>query len=300
MTSSGTVFDIGYQPYTGTREGRGRGRIAIFKDGLRTALALGRGPKAKILPWAFIVMLSGIGLIMAIVAAAANAMGGPGTADKAQIPSHGDFYGVAAIIVFVFAAVVAPELLCPDRRNGTINLYLVRPVTGGDYVLSRWASFLTVMLGALWLPQIILFLGRAGSDKVPLHYMQQHWDDIPKFLLAGAAMAVYATTLAMLTASFTTRRAYASIFLVGLFIVSAPFVFGLSQEVGGAGGQWLSMFNLSIIPLHINDMIFGAFSEMTEHDPARTLSKGILVGWYFAWTLIPLGILWYRYKRLTP
>lgn len=300
MTSSGTVFDIGYQRYTGTREGRSRGRLAVFKDGFRTALALGRGPKAKILPWAFIVMLSGIGLIMALVAATANAMGGPGTADKANLPSHGDFYGIAAIIVFVFAAVVAPELLCPDRRNGTINLYLVRPITGGDYVLSRWASFLTVMLCALWLPQVILFLGRAGSDQVPMHYIRQNWDDIPRFLLAGAAMAVYVTTLAMLAASFTTRRAYASIFLVGLFVVSAPFVFGLAQEEGGTVGQWISMFSLTTIPLHVNDIIFGGVSEMTEHDPARTLPKGILIGWYFGWTLIPLGILWYRYKRLSP
>jgi hypothetical protein len=245
-------------------------------------------------------MLSGIGLVMAIVAAAANAMGGPGTADKANIPSHGDFYGVASIIVFVFAAVVAPELLCPDRRNKTLSLYLVRPITGSDYVLARWASFLAVMLGALWIPQIILFLGRAGSDKVPLTYMQQNWDDIPKFLLAGAAMAVYCTTLAMLTASFTTRRAYASVFLVGLFIVSAPFVFGVSQEVSGALGQWLSMFSLTNIPLHVNDIIFGKASEMTEHDPSQTLPKAVIVGWYFAWTLIPLGVLWYRYKRMTP
>ena len=32
--------------------------------------------------------------------------------------------------MFVFAALVAPELLCRDRREGMINLYLVRPLTG--------------------------------------------------------------------------------------------------------------------------------------------------------------------------
>ena len=300
MTSTGTVFDIGYQRYTGTREGRGRGRRAVFKDGVRTALALGRGPKAKILPWAFIVMLSGLGLIFAIIAAAANAMGGPGAADKSNIPSHSDFYGIASIIVFVFASVVAPELLCPDRRNRTINLYLVRPLTGGDYVLSRWAAFLVVMLAALWIPQIILFLGRSGSDPVPMNYIRDNWDDIPRFLLAGAAMAAYVTSLSMLTASFTTRRAYASVFLVGLFIVSAPFTIGLSQELDGAIGQWVSMFTLTNIPVHINDMIFGEVSEITNMTPAGKLPRAVLVAWYFAWTLIPLGVLWYRYKRLTP
>ena len=61
--------------------------------------------------------------------------------------------------------------------------------------------------------------------------------------LAGAAMAAYATTLALLTASFTTRRAYAAVFLVGLFVITTPFTAGVSQElaaisaVGLAGSQ---------------------------------------------------------------
>jgi ABC-2 type transport system permease protein len=296
----GTVFDIGYQPYTGVREGRSRGRIAIFKDGVRTALAFGRGGKAKILPWLFVVALSVLGLVFAIVAGAADRLGGAGTAEKLNLPSHSDFYGVASIILFVFAAVVAPELLCPDRRHGVINLYLVRPVTGADYIASRWAAFLAVMLGAAWLPQVILFLGLAGGDPVPMEYFQKHWLDIPRFLLAGLAMTAYATTLAMLVASFTTRRAYASVFLVGLFVITAPFTVVLSQDLGGATGQWVSMLDLTNIPVHVNDLIFGQASEMSEHAPARTLPAAVLVGWYFAWTLVPATILWWRYRRLAP
>src|SRR5215218_6075018 len=217
-----SVFDIGYQRYTDAREGRGRARLAVFKDGLRIALGLGRGPRAKILPWFFIVVLSVIGLVFAIVAGAANRLGGPGTAERANLPSHSDYYGIASIIVFVFAAVVAPELLCRDRRDGVINLYLVRPITGSDYVISRWAAFLSVTVVAAWLPQIILFLGLSAGDPLPLQYLQKHWLDVPRFLAAGAAMALYATTLAMLTASFTTRRPYASVFLVGLFVITTP------------------------------------------------------------------------------
>ena len=89
-------------------------------------------------------------------------------------------------------------------------------------------------------------------------------------------MAAYATTLAMLTASFTTRRAYASVFLVGLFVITTPFTVGLAQEVEGSGGQWISMFNLTNIPVHVNDVIFGEVSEITEEAPARALPAGIL------------------------
>lgn len=296
---TGTVFDIGYQGYTGVREGRGRARKAVFKDGMRAALGFGRGARAKILPWFFLFVLSAIATVMAIVAGAVDRLGGAGTAEKMHLPSHSDFNGIASIVLFVFAAVVGPELLCRDKRDGVINLYFVRPLTGSDYVTSRWAAFMVIMTIAAWLPQVILFLGLCGGDPSPATYFAAHWLDIPRFLLAGLAMAAYVTTLALLTASFTSRRAYASVFLVGLFIITTPFTIGLAQEVGGMAGQWISMFNLTNIPVHVNDIIFGEISEVTSEAPARLFAPWIRVAWYFAWTLIPAAVLWSRYRRLS-
>lgn len=298
--NAGAVFDIGYRGYTGTREGRSRPRLAVFKDGVRIAMGFGRGGRAKILPWAFIVLLSGIALIMALVAGAAEVLGGPGTAQEANLPSHLDFYGIASMILFVFAAVVAPELLCRDRRDGVMNLYLVRPLTGTDYVAARWMAFLAVMLASAWLPQFILFAGLTMGNATPLTYLANHWLDVPRFMVAGLVTAAYLTSLAMFTASFTTRRAYASVFLVGLVIITAPFTIGLAQEIEGSVGAWISMFNLTNIPLHVNDIIFGEASELTEDTPAKALGNSMLVLWYFLWTLLPAGVLWQRYRRLTP
>lgn len=295
---SGTVFDIGYQRYTGVREGRARARSAVFKDGIRAALGFGRGGRAKVLPWLFIALLSGIALIMALVAGAAERLGGPGA--SAQLPSHVDYYGIASIILYLFAAVVGPELLCRDRREGVIHLYLVRPLTGTDYVAARWLAFLAVMVAAAWLPQAILFAGLSMGDPDPAAYLAAHWLDVPRFLLAGIVMAAFITTLALLTASFTTRRAYASVFLIGLFVILTPFTTGLAQEIGGRVGQWISMFNLTNIPVHVNDVIFGEASELTERAPARTFGAGPLVAWYLAWTVVPGLVLWTRYRRMTP
>ena len=297
---SGTVFDIGYQSYEGAREGRERGRRAIVKDGIRTALGLGRGGRAKILPWFFIALMVGIALIFALVNGAAERIMGQAAADQSNLPSHADYYGFASIIVFVFAAVVGPELLCPDRRDRVINLYLVRPITGSDYIISRWSAFLAVMLGVLWLPQLILFAAMSMDDPAPLVYLQKHWVDVPRFLIAGAALAVYVTTLSLLVSSFTTRRAYASVFLVGLFIITTPFTVGLAEDLKGSGGQWLSMFNLTNIPVHVNDILFDDVTELTEEAPARKLGSTILVLWYGVWTLLPSSVLWWRYRRMTP
>ena len=297
-SGEGTVFDIGYQRYDGPREGRDRARFAVFKDGVRTALGLGRGPRAKVLPWGFILLLVGIAFIMALVAGAALRLAGPEALE--QLPSHSDFYGIASIFFFVFAAVVAPELLCPDRRDSVINLYLVRPLTGVDYIVARWAAFLFVSLGVAWLPQVVLLAGRLMGNPDPVGYLSANWLDIPRILVSGAAMAAYMTTLSMMVAGFTTRRAYASVFLVGLFIISTPFTTGLAAEMGGAAGQWVSMFNLSNIPVHVNDLIFGEVSGVTSVAPARELPPWLLVGWYAVWVLVPGAILVERYRRLTP
>lgn len=296
--AAGTVFDIGYQRYDGPREGRSRARMAVFKDGVRTALGIGRGARAKALPWGFIAVLVGIGFIMALVAGAALRLAGPEAA--AQLPSHSDFYGIASIFFFVFAAVVAPELLCPDRREGTINLYLVRPLTSVDYVLARWAAFLAVSMVVAWLPQFVLMIGLIMGNPDPAGYLAENWMDVPKILAAGAAIAAYSTTLAMMVAGFTNRRAYAAVFLVGLFIISTPFTAGLSQEIEGPVGQWISMFNLTNIPVHVNDIIFADVSEVTSGAPARELGRKILLGWYLLWVAVPGAILVQRYRRLRP
>ena len=295
----GTVFDIGYQSYTGAREGLRRSRLAVYKDGVRTALGFGRGGRAKILPWFFISLLSGIGLIMAMVAGAAERLGGPGASEKLDLPSHADFYGIASIILFAFAALVGPELLCRDRKEGTINLYLVRPLTGSDYLAARWLAFLTVVTATAWLPQVILLLGLAAGDPAPLAYLQKNWLDIPRFLFAGLVMAVYATTLALLTASFTVRRAYAAVFLIGLFAITTPFTAGLASEMQNLTGQWISMFNLTNVPVHVNDVIFGEISAITSEAPAKLFPAWVKVGWYLLWTVLPGLVLWWRYRRLS-
>ncbi len=296
----GTVFDIGYQRYTGAREGRGRGRFAIYKDGVRMALGLGRGGRAKILPWSFLGVLTAIGLIMAWVAGAANRLIGEGAAERLNLPSHSDFYGFASIPLFLFAAVVGPALLTRDRREGTIHLYLVRPITGTDYIGSRFAAFLTIMLVACWVPQLVLLIGLAFGDPAPGAYLRANWLDIPQFLAAGLVMAFYCTTLALFVASFTTRHAYAAVFLAGTFLITMPFTLALATELEGPISQWLSMFSLGNIPVHVNDRIFGDVSAITSVAPAREMGTSILVGWYLLWTLLPGAVLWSRYRRLSP
>ena len=62
---SGRVFDLGFRRYEGPREGRKRAVWAVYKDGLRAAAGLGRGGRAKVVPWLFVAAALIPALVMA-------------------------------------------------------------------------------------------------------------------------------------------------------------------------------------------------------------------------------------------
>ena len=305
------VFDIGYQRYAGPREGRGRARLAVYKDGVRKALGLGRGAKTKLLPWAFIALMVIVGVIMAVMAGAGQRALGDVGAELAPGTSHRFYYAFTITILFVFAALVAPRLICPDRRNGTIHLYLVRPLTATNYLAARWAAFLTVMLLVAWLPQFVLLVGRVLGHPDPMAYVRGNWTDMPKFLLSGAAIAVMVTTVSMFASALASRRGYASVLLIALYLIPGAVTEPLSFT---PQLQWVSVFSLGDVLGETNTLIFteaeavadaGAqtgFGAGSGGDPdffRPGLSPTLLLAAYFGWLLAPGGILWMYYRRLT-
>jgi len=293
----GEVFDLGYHHYDGPREGRAGARRALWKNGLRTALGLGRGTRAKILPGLFAFALLITALILALLAANLDRIA-PGLDEVANIPSHSDYYGIISIILGIFSAIIAPELLCSDRRDGTLSLYLVRPLTSTDYVLGRWLAFFTITLVLLYLGQIFMLVGLTLGAAEPLTYLRDNWLDIPRFIGAGFAVAVFTTTIPMAVASFTTRRAYAAAFVIGLYMISGGFASSLSQFLGEDTGRWIALLNIGNVPIYVNDLIFNEVSSVTQEDLARNVPAVIQVIWYLVLTAGPGLILWRRYRRI--
>ena len=51
----------------------------------------------------------------------------PTSPDDFELPSYAEYFEYALLPLGLFAAVVAPLLLCPDRRDGVLSLYAARP-----------------------------------------------------------------------------------------------------------------------------------------------------------------------------
>ncbi len=310
---SGEVFDLGYQHYKGPREGRMRARKALWTNGMRTALGLGRGTQAKILPgmlFAFVILMA---VIMSLAAAE--------TGSDADIPNHADYYVIISVILLLFSAIIAPGLLCPDRRDGVIYLYLVRPLTITDYIAGRWLAFFSVSLALICSGQMILFSGLTLAADEPLSYLRDNWMDVPYFLGAGLVVATFTTTLPLAVSAFTTRKAYAAAFVIGLFFISAVIA-GILTECDqsdlpseespgyeraleeceprtGEVGKWLALVDIGQVPGHVSDLIMDNENESQVARQVRKLPTGIPVLWYLIMTAGPGYVLWQRYRRLS-
>ena len=137
-----------------------------------------------------------------------------------QVPGHADYYQLVSILVLIFSAIIAPELLCPDRRDRVLHLYLVRPLTSDDYVIGRWLAFFTITLALVYSGQIVLFVGSIFAAPEPIDYLRDNWRDAPRFLAAGLAVAAFTTTIPLAVSAFTTRRAFAAGFVIHIFFVA--------------------------------------------------------------------------------
>ena len=309
----GEVYDIGYRRYEGPREGRNRARLALWTNGVRTALGLGRGTRAKVLPILLFASTMVPAAIFVIMASLAEDFG---VSDIVEVPGHADYYDVVSILVLMFSAIIAPELLCADRRSQVLQLYLVRPLTPTDYVAGRWLAFFTIVLALVYSGQIVMFVGFTFAAEEPLDYIRANWLDVPRFLAAGAVVAVFVTTIPLAVSGFTARRAYAAGFVIGLFIISSAAINALTtcterevriengvttvdrcEAVTGQWAKWIGLADFGSAPSHINGMIF---DEVSDSDLARHVSElndAIPIAWFILLTVGPAAILLRRYQK---
>ena len=258
-TGPAEVFDLGYRGYEGERTNRWRRRLAIWRDGVRISLGLGRGAGAKFASWLFI----GLALVPMVVLVVVAAFLSPAeeAREDFELPTYPDYYDWAILPLGLFAAVVAPLLICPDRRDGVLSLYAARPITPTDYIGSRWAAFLAVSLAAAWLPEAVLFGWNALDASSTGSFLTDEWDVVPRFLASGAAVAVPLTTLSLLTASFTDRRAYATVATIVVVIVGGA-VGGIAEDsFEGAIADVGSLADLTQVSV---DAVFWIFGEETS------------------------------------
>ncbi len=307
--AGGVIHDIGYRRYEGERLGRGRIFVALFWHSLRSAFGIGRGIKAKIVP----VLTFAIICLPAVVdAVIVNRTG-------VRQVSYDSYTPVIRILVMiVFLAAQAPELVSRDLRSHVLPLYFARPIRRLDYPLAKLAAFIVACLLMIEIPLIILYLGTIAQAHGGSAIWTQTRELIPG-LLVGLMWSVLLASIALAIASLTGRRAYATggiaIFFLLTLTLGRILIRIAIQSSGGFGPGGLgpfgqrpptaAQFYALISPFTVLDGVrqwLGGINELGVGGPGTIGSPGSYGPLFGVMLLVFLGaslaILAARYRKV--
>ena len=287
----GAVYDRGYRPYEGPRGRRGAATLALYKASMRRALGLRRTWRQKVAPF----VLLGVVTIPAVV----NVGIGYVLRDRFEpfeIVTYREYVGVSAALL-LFVALVAPDVICPDRRQKVLPLMFARPLLGTDYVVAKVGAIGTILFAFSFLPQVVLFVGNMLVSDSSLDYLTGHLDVLWRVPSAVAVLAVYYALIGCALSSLTDRRIVAGASVIGLFLVTsiaAGVIVGESFAINE--GSYGALLSVLAMPLYLRDVIF-----LGQVDPASSLGGvaggGLLaLACYLGVLGSAAGLLWWRYR----
>ena len=262
--AGGVIHDLGYRRYDGPRLGRPRIVAALAWYSFRSAFGLGRSARAKIVP-----AIAFIGLCLpAVVNAFAMSRG------SARVVDYDTYVPVLRdLVMTVFVAVQAPELVSRDLRSRVLPLYFSRPIKASDYPLAKYLGFTAACLVMLEVPLLLLYGGAVAN----VHGGAAVWAQTRALfpgLLIGLMWAVGLAAISLLLASLSGRRGFAT----GAVAISLLLTYTLAEillqvetvaviHAGPAGGP-VGALGAPPGP-SLAEKVSGLFSPFTLFDGVR-------------------------------
>jgi ABC-2 type transport system permease protein len=268
--SASVIHDLGYRRYDGPRLGRAQIVRALAWHSFRAAFGFGRGAKAKIVPLVALVALC----LPAVVNAFAMSRGNARLVDyDVYQPTLRD------LVMTVFVAVQAPELVSRDLRSRVLPLYFARPIKTIDYPLAKYLAFTGACLVMMWVPLLLLYGGSIANVHGGAAVWAQTRALIPG-LLVGLMWSVVLAAISLFLASLTGRRAFATGAVAIFFLLTFTLAEILLQveapsqqaqiQVGNGDGPVQGVIKNTVISApSLADKVSGLFSPYTLFDGVR-------------------------------
>ncbi len=221
--SDAQILDRGYRRFEGTRSGLTGAVRSVAWHTVRSILGLGRKGRHKVFP--IIVLV--VSYVPAIAFMALAALIGDMLEGELR-PEYWEMFGFSFVATIVFVALVAPEAIVRDRRDGMFALYLSTPLARPSYLIAKVLAVMGTMALVVVGPPVLFLIGYTFQSQGPSGLVD--WVGVMgRILLAGLAICTVYTALSLGVASLTDRRAFASIAVVFVML-------GASIVVGRAGG----------------------------------------------------------------
>jgi len=290
--AASSIYDLGYRHYDGARTGR-RGTFAtLYTASVRSAFGFGRRTSSKIIPFSLAI----IAFIPAFIQVGIGAITSGLDADI-EFFEHSDYFGYVQLVLILFCAAVAPELVGRDQRNRMLSLYFSRALSRVDYALARFAALTSVMLVLTLGPQLLLYIGNGMAADDLSGYIADRWDLIFPILGGSILLSAMIASVGLVLASYVPRRAYATALIVGVFVLTFTFAAILMETLDPEVAQYA----LLLSPAVWDGAIFWLFRVDAPSD--NVVADASFGGWvYFAAGVVTiavaLGLTVRRFQRI--
>jgi len=284
------IHDIGYRSYDGPRLGATAIGRALFVHTLRGAYGLGRPARSKVMPMLLLAVMAVPALIIASVAIAT---------DAGTLPLQYTAYAVnVQVVVSVFVASQAPQVVSRDLRFRVVALYFSRPLSRAAYVQAKLLAMTAALFVLLAAPLLVLY-GGALLAKMPV------WDNTRDVLVGLAGAAVFAVVLACLglvVSAFTPRRGLGVAAVVAVLLVLAG-VSGAVQGIASDQGRpdvagWAGLVSPFSLVDGVQVWVLGADTS-TAQGPPGTSGGIVFVLVTLALVVCTYLLLLARYRRVS-
>jgi len=285
--SQAQLFDLGYREYDGARH---RPALAILTLALFTAkrvLGLGRGARHKVLPAITLAVAFLPALVSVVVSVVTDNL------LEEDLISYGEYTFFIGSALVLFAALVAPEALCPDRRSGMLGLYLAGPLDRTRYLAGKALAVFGVMTLITVSPLLFMLLAFVLAGYAP--GAGESVELLLEIVASGLATALLYASLSLAVSSFTTRRAAAAVATVLLFTV--PVTVARTAIDSADAPNELDLMSFGFVASELSYRIFG---ETPDDDaaPIADLSTGLVAGGLGLAVVAGLLVCWLRYRRI--
>jgi ABC-2 type transport system permease protein len=280
------LFDLGYRRYDGRRDRPARAILTLALFTAFRVLGIGRGARHKVLP----ALTLGIAALPALASVVFSVFASDIV--ETDLISYGEYMFIIGSALALFATLIAPEALCPDRRTGMLGLYLAGPLDRTRYLAAKALGVLAAMLPITIGPMLFMLLAFVLAGLGPSA------GETPGLLLrivaAGLATALLYVTLSMAVSSFTTRRAVAAVGVILVLVVPSSVVRSAIESAGAP-----KELDLVSSPLVVANLAYRIFGETPEGDePVADLSTWLVVAGLAAAIILGSLVCWLRYRRL--
>jgi ABC-2 type transport system permease protein len=288
------IFEPGYRPYRGVRLGLSHSVWALARHTAERIMGLKRPARYKVLPFAAVAIayLPAIAFI-GIVAFIPN-----GSSRLSNlVPGPGRYYGFITAAIILFAALAAPEALCPDKRSRFLGVYLSSPLNRSTYLLAKAIAVVGVLLLVTLGPPLLLMIGLALQNEGPRGF-PAFIGTLGQIVGAGVALSLMFGAISLAIPSLTDRRALASagslLLILGSGVITSAVVFGLG------GPKNLLALALNRLPFELALRIFTLRGLPTGPDRGLALlnnsplSTGVVVAASVVVTAVAAAVTWWR------